>query len=342
MRTCVLFGGTGFIGSALARFFINEKLFDLIVLADLVPISDLRQPYRKNLLNHPNIMFTHCDVRTPIGILLPEGVEVTLVMNLAAIHREPGHQAEEYFSTNLKGAEHVCDYARNVNCAHVIFLSSIATYGSDHLEKTEASLTMPLTPYGISKLLAEKKHEIWQAEEPAKRVLTVIRPGVVFGPGEEGNVTRMVKAISRRYFFFAGNKSIPKAGIYVKELCRAIWWAHAFQIDQGKGVDVFNMSMDPVPVLRDYADAIVAAKGRNFWIPEVPFISLLLVSKALNVIWKFIKRDHPFDPVRVLKLKSATNVKAFKLVISGYKFEFNMREAMTDWRYDCPRDWSEE
>lgn len=49
---------------------------------------------------------------------------------------------------------------------------------------------MPNTPYGISKLVAEKIHEVWQAKDKS-RELTIVRPGIVYGKGEHGNMTRL-------------------------------------------------------------------------------------------------------------------------------------------------------
>ena len=102
----------------------------------------------------------------------------------AAVHREPGHEGHEYYQTNLLGAENVCDWADKVNCQKIIFSSSIAPYGPSEDERNESSLPVPTTAYGGSKLAAEKIHQIWQAKDFDKRQLVIVRPGVVFGPGE--------------------------------------------------------------------------------------------------------------------------------------------------------------
>ena len=36
--------------------------------------------------------------------------------------------------------------------------------------------------------MAEKIHTIWQAKKSNERQLTIVRPGVVFGKGENGNL----------------------------------------------------------------------------------------------------------------------------------------------------------
>jgi nucleoside-diphosphate-sugar epimerase len=51
------------------------------------------------------------DVRQPI-LHLDLPLDVELIVNLAAVHREPGHEPDEYFATNLPGADNVCAWAR--------------------------------------------------------------------------------------------------------------------------------------------------------------------------------------------------------------------------------------
>ena len=134
----------------------------------------------------------------------------------------------------MKGAENVCSWADQVGCNRIIFTSSIAPYGPAEEPKDEQSLTVPVTAYGSSKLAAEKIHIAWQHKDIEDRQLVIVRPGVVFGPGEGGNVSRMIKAVLHRYFFYMGNAQTRKAGIYVKELCHAMIWVLQKQEETGE------------------------------------------------------------------------------------------------------------
>ena len=91
MTACVIFGGAGFIGSHLARHLLATRQFDHVHLADIRPIA--------NAPAHVSASAT--DVRQPIvRTLIAE--PPTWIFNLAAIHREPGHSAQEFFDTNLE------------------------------------------------------------------------------------------------------------------------------------------------------------------------------------------------------------------------------------------------
>jgi GlcNAc-P-P-Und epimerase len=215
-KSCVIFGGTGFIGGHFAEYLINNKLVDEVYLVDIRPIRPFFS-FDKN-----RVHYVELDVRKPIDpLVLPSDVD--LVANFAAVHREPGHEDWEYYETNLYGAENVCSWAEAVGCKHIIFTSSIAPYGTSEVTKDESSLPVPVSAYGGSKLAAEKIHLCWQNGDSVNRHLVIVRPGVVFGPGEGGNVSRLVKAVLHRYFFYMGNKDTRKAGVYVKELCNALW-----------------------------------------------------------------------------------------------------------------------
>src|SRR5688500_2269040 len=89
---CVLFGGSGFIGTHLAAFLARHR-------CEQVYLADIRPPTSDTFKEFHNVQYMHVDVRKPIDTLcLPKHAD--LVVNLAATHREPGHEPHEYFETN--------------------------------------------------------------------------------------------------------------------------------------------------------------------------------------------------------------------------------------------------
>ena len=202
----VIFGGCGFIGSHMLRL-LREKYPDAKV-------------YVADLLADGTELSQKVDVREPIEMQGKFGKN-TLVFNFAAIHRTPGHPDHAYFETNIRGAENVCNFARKHGIENIVFTSSIAPYGAAEELKTEDTLPTPNTPYGISKLVAEKIHREWAAENPNHR-LSIVRPGIVFGTGENGNMTRLYKGLKSHKFAYAGRRDTIKACIYVKDLVRVM------------------------------------------------------------------------------------------------------------------------
>lgn len=338
MACAVVFGGTGFIGSFFADFLIAQGVVDKVYLVDLESPADKASAYRRLLIGgRKDIHYLPGDVRKPIS--LPITDTVALIANFAAVHREPGHEDFEYYETNLLGAENVCAWAELVKCNRLIFTSSISPYGLGEIEKDERTLPVPATAYGGSKLAAEKIHQAWQARDYKERRLVIARPGVVFGPGEGGNVSRLVKAVLHRYFFYMGNRNTRKAGVYVKELCNAMWWVLQEQEKNGERVSLFNMSMSPGPSIKDYVDVVCRVAGIKRMVPAVPYSLLLIVAYVIDVIAKPLGISHPFSPVRIRKLVRSNNIRPGYLLERGYTYLFTLEDAFLDWRNSCPEEW---
>ena len=338
MKNAVIFGGTGFIGIFFAKYLLEKGTFAKVYLFDREPIDQKVSTFRKKLVDSDSrLEMIEGDVRQPISWMPSNSVD--LIANFAAVHREPGHDDFEYYETNLLGAENVCSWAEMVGCESMIFTSSISPYGPSELEKSERSLPVPATAYGGSKLAAEKIHQIWQSSDDAHRRLVIVRPGVVFGPGEGGNVSRLIKAVLHRYFFYMGNRETRKAGVYVKELCNAMWWVLQQQEAKGEHVSLFNMSMSPGPSIEEYVNTVCKVAGVKRTTPGVPYRLLLTAAFVIDSIAKPLGINHPFSPVRIRKLVRSNNILPAYLVENGYPYIYTLESAFADWKQSCPEEW---
>lgn len=338
MTSAVIFGGTGFIATFFAKHLLETGSVEKLYLFDFEPMARKASSFRTKLVTSDSrIEVIEGDVRHAITWVPTE--PVTLIANFAAVHREPGHEDFEYYQTNLLGAENVCTWAETVGCERIIFTSSISPYGPSEEVRDERSLPVPATAYGGSKLAAEKIHQIWRARDDVKRRLVIVRPGVVFGPGEGGNVSRLIKAVLHRYFFYMGNRDTRKAGVYVKELCSAMWWVLQQQDAKGEHVSLFNMSMSPGPSIEEYVNAVCKVAGVERTVPGVPYRLLLTASYMIDAIAKPLGISHPFSPVRIRKLVRSNNILPTYLVENGYPYLYTLESALADWKQSCPEEW---
>ncbi len=339
MKTAVVFGGSGFIGVFFAKQLLQNEGFDKIYLYDVEQVADKPFPYRTCLVKEePRIVEVQGDVRQSITWRPDESV--ALIANFAAVHREPGHEDFEYYETNLLGAENVCAWAEQVNCNEIIFTSSISPYGPSEQQKDEQSLPVPVTAYGGSKLVAEKIHQAWLAADKEQRHLVIVRPGVVFGPGEGGNVSRLIKAVLKRYFFYMGNRDTRKAGTYVKELCAAMCWVLEQQKVQGAHFSLFNMSMNPGPSIQEYVEAVCKVADVKRRVLGIPYPLMLTAAYSIELIARPLGIKHPFSPVRIKKLVRSNNIHPGFLVEHHYPYSYTLESAFVDWKKDCPEEWS--
>jgi GlcNAc-P-P-Und epimerase len=322
----IIFGGSGFIGKHLSEQILLREGHKCGIT-----IADIESP-----LDVTNVRFRSCDVRYPIEMDFENSnIQETIIFNLAAVHRTPGHEDLEYFETNIRGAENVCDFARQKRISTIVFTSSIAPYGASEDEKYEDQLPMPNTPYGISKMIAEEIHKRWQAEDPLNRKLIIARPGVVFGSGEKGNFTRLYKAIRTGIFFFPGRKETLKASIYVKDLTRIFI---EMTSSLGPGAHLYNCCYPAPHSIEEICDGmseIINARRVRLVIPSWILTSvatiLYLTSSGLGL------RKLGIHPDRVKKLRVSTNISGQKLQQSGFIIQYSLVEALDDWYKDNNR-----
>lgn len=338
----IIFGGTGFIGNHLANLLHETHPQDKIWNLDIVDpakldamtnekerreyttIKDWKSPVVDGETRKST--FVYCDVRKPIENLPFTPTAEDIVFNLAAVHRTPGHPDHAYFETNIRGAENVCAFAEKYGIKNVVFTSSIAPYGAAEELKTEDTLPTPNTPYGISKLVAEKIHQTWQAGGEGRK-LTIVRPGVVFGKGENGNFTRLYWGIKKHTFAYPGRKDTIKACIYVKELVRFIMW----NVEERKTAsDIFNCTFEPAYSIEHIVHVIKNVTGLHQGVPYIP--NSLIMPAAVGA--KMMGSPMGICPARVKKLQISTNICGKKLAECGYKFKWTFEEAVEDWFED--------
>jgi nucleoside-diphosphate-sugar epimerase len=309
-------GGSGFIGTHLTDLLKKNCPKCNIYNLDIVENNQ-----------NGKVTCVYCDVRKPIAI---EGISITeddIIFNFAAVHRTPGHPDPAYFETNILGAENVTAFAEKYNIKKIVFTSSIAPYGAAEDLKEETTIPMPNTPYGISKLVAEKIHMIWQAKNSLERQLTIVRPGVVFGKGENGNFTRLYWGIRERKFMYPGRKDTIKACIYVKELVRFM----LYRLEHHEqGVELYNCTFEPAYTIEQIVETMKKVTGMKHTVPLIPAWILMPAAAVAGCLGA----PMGICPARVKKLMVSTNICGKKLANSGYKFHYTFEEAIADWFKD--------
>jgi nucleoside-diphosphate-sugar epimerase len=320
MSSIVLFGGSGFVGRHLQKMIFEQKLFATIYVADI------RAPREKN----DRCVYIPCDVRKPIDKFLFAETP-SCIVNLAAVHTSPGHPANEYFETNILGAQNICAYADNAGISTLVFTSSISVYGPGEDEKTEESIQMPAIPYGSSKAIAEYIHREWYNKDRNARSLSIVRPGVIFGPGEGGNFTRIANALEKGFFPLPGRTDTIKACLYVKDICRFI-----LSKVQGKtGYCLYNFCLPQKITIGEVVEAFKKVLGYRAMTPVIPLSFITAGVGILGMLNIPIVRKMGMVPERIVKLVRSTNISSKKLIESGFSFQFNLEEALRDWSKDC-------
>ena len=248
------------------------------------------------------------------------------------MHREPGHEPAEYYLTNLLGAESICDFASRVACRRIVFTSSISVYGPTNGATDEDSPLHPVTPYGGSKLGAEKIHRQWRRASGERR-LTVIRPGVIYGPNDPGNILRMIHAIRDGYFVLPGPADLVKSYGYVFGLTDAIQASLSWDEPEV----TFNYVDHPSEPLRDVIATVKRHFGYRKPTPRVPLRPLVAAAHMVNLA---TFGNSPVHPVRVKKVATSTWIVPRTLIDRDWKFGYDFARSLVDWQQRTPQDFT--
>ena len=155
------------------------------------------------------------------------------------------------------------------NLKKIIFLSTVDVYNNFDCPISEATLTVPTTLYGMSKLYCERMMSLHAAERGI--AIQVLRIGHVYGPGEEQYVKVIPKAIER--IIAGGDVELWGEGeelrsfIYISDVVTAILKAVELQEEPG----VINVVGGNVISIRDLLEKLIAIGGRQTKIVQQEF-----------------------------------------------------------------------
>lgn len=327
-RNWGLFGGAGFIGQHLALSILQRHPQDRVYVLDLVtPSQSAWKAALRPWLGTEQLVVMRCDVRDAAG-LEAIGATFDVIVNLAAIHREPGHKAAEYFETNVPGARNLSALAEATGCPEIIFTSSISVYGIHDRAVDEGEPVQPKTPYGQSKREAEQIHIDWAKRTGGR--LAIVRPGVVFGHGEDGNVTRLIGEMLRRDRVIRLVPDQAKDGIYIEELIEVLHWLREREMPPD-GYQLVNAVSHQRLSFNAFGQALNAITPFETRPMNVPAGLIRLASALSRPLAPLVPSGSRFHPERLAKLYRPNDIRPTALKNMGYPFAWPLERALADW-----------
>jgi GlcNAc-P-P-Und epimerase len=309
-ETCVgVIGGSGFIGSWLVEALRREGYEVRII--DIEPAERFPK------------LTVHADVRDRKALLEAcRGCDV--LYNLAAEHRDDVRPRERYHQVNVQGAENTCVVAAELGIDRIIFTSTVAVYGIPEGEVDERAPLNPFNDYGRTKLVAEEVFRSW-AEQSPQRSLAIIRPTVVFGPGNRGNVYVLLQQIVSGRSVIIGNGHNRKSMAYVGNV--ADFLMHALRF--GPGVHVYNYVDKPDIDIKGLLTLVNQTLGTSGTL-RIPYAAGLAAGMACDLAARLTGRQFPISAVRVRKYAASTQFAAERALGTGFKPPYALRDALVD------------
>jgi GlcNAc-P-P-Und epimerase len=286
-KNVAIIGGAGFLGTRLAGYFKNKdldfRIFDI----------------NTSGATTPPIIKADVEVQQSLEVIGGSSI----IINLAAVHRDDIRPLSRYDDVNIQGAVNVCVAARKHDINNVIFTSSVAIYGFAPADTAEAGEPNYFNDYGRTKYLAEQVYKEWQAEDPDNRTLVIVRPTVIFGEGNRGNVYNLLKQIATGRFVMFGNGKNRKSMAYVENVVEFLAYSMSFK----PGLHIYNYIDKPdfdMNIL--VSESRKALFGKNNVGLRLPALLGMVIGYFADFFAKITGITLPISSIRVKKFMGTT------------------------------------
>ena len=242
-------------------------------------------------------LVTLSDVRS-VEQLRESILDGSLIVNLAAEHRDDVRPLSLYDDVNVGGAKNICAVAREKGVHTIIFTSSVAVYGFAPIGTDESGKIAPFNDYGRTKYQAEQVFKAWQDEVPDERTLVIIRPTVVFGERNRGNVYNLLRQIASGKFVMVGHGENRKSMAYVENVAAFIEYSMSFK----PGVHIYNYIDKPDFTMNSLVANVNRILGRSEKIGfRLPFTVGHLIGKGFDLVAATTGKRFAISSIRVKK-----------------------------------------
>ena len=287
-----IIGGAGFIGTSLCKFLFEDGIdFEIIDLkkSNSFPkfskIGDVR------------------NIRSLSGLITGD-----VVINLAAVHRDDIIDKGEYYKTNVLGAKNVVRICTEKQIKKIIFTSSVAVYGFAKPGTDESGEINPFNEYGKTKYAAEQIFREWNKNPDTS--LIIVRPTVVFGEGNRGNMYNLLNQISSKYFVMIGKGKNIKSIAYVKNIA----WFLLVCVRTQTNYSLFNYIDNPNLEMNELIKFIRKKFNKSGKIIlRIPISLGLLIGKMFDLLAKVSGKKFAISEIRVKSFPRQVNMFPLKI-----------------------------
>ena len=275
----------GFVGSNLVEYFKTEhKLYGL----------DILQPEKEGI------------VKTYSWDQLDQIQNIDAVVHLAGKAHDTKNKsaAQVYFDINTGLTEKIYDWFLHSDAKSFVFFSSVKaaadTVPGDIL--TEEVIPQPKGPYGESKIKAEERVLVHLAEAPHKQII-ILRPCMIHGPGNKGNLNLLYKVVSKGIPWPLGAFENLRSFTSIENLCFAVEGLISKPVASG----IYHIGDDEPVSTNRLIELIAESVGKSASIWNIPKGLMQGIAKTGDLL------HLPLDSQRLHKLTENYVVSNHKL-----------------------------
>ncbi|WP_300896908.1 NAD-dependent epimerase/dehydratase family protein [uncultured Alistipes sp.] len=306
-----LIGGSGFVGTRL-----------LALLGEQPEKYTLRNIDKRQSHFFPHVTQL-ADVRDAEA-LREKIAGSDVVVLLAAEHRDDVSPVSLYYDVNVGGMKNVLEAMLATGVRRLVFTSSVAVYGLNKENPDETHPADPFNHYGKSKWQAEEVLQQWHAEHPDFNI-GILRPTVIFGERNRGNVFNLLRQISSGRFLMIGGGRNRKSMAYVGNIVSFI----RFLIDEKtEGYNVYNYVDKPDFTMNELVFHVSEVLGKHIPTTHFPYWLGMLGGKCFDLLAAITRKKLTISSVRVKKFCATTQFDARKAHASGFSAPYTLGQGL--------------
>lgn len=253
---------------------------------------------------------------------------IDTVFHLAGIAHDIAEnlfEEAQYQRVNVEGTRKMLEAASQAGVRRFIFFSSVKAVGDCDLQLMDESVQVPAdTPYGLSKYAAEQL--VLQGGYVPHPV--VIRPCMVYGNTEKGNLPRMIKAIQRGVFPPLPETHNRRSMVHVEDVVQAAILAAEKPQAAGR---IYIVTDENHYSTRQIINWIRVALDKPPLTWEIPLSVLNILAKTGDAIGQLIGRRFPFDSAALLKLTGSACYSSAKIRRElGFRPQHSLQTSLPD------------
>lgn len=303
-----IIGASGFVGTRLLQLLGKDACHNID---------------KNNSVFFPEITTLQNVCEPGIVNALPEKTKIVIL--LAAEHRDDVSPISLYYDVNVQGTKNVLHAMDIKGVRNIIFTSSVAVYGLNKDNPNELHPVDPFNHYGKSKWQAEEVLRSWFELDPENRSLSIIRPTVIFGERNRGNVYNLLKQIASGRFLMIGKGENKKSMAYVGNVAAFI--KHCIDT-QKPGYRVYNYVDKPDFNMNELVKQVEISLNKKLPSIRIPYHLGLAGGLFFDFLAKLTNRPMAISQVRVKKFCATTQFDATSAHSSGFIPPFNLAEGL--------------
>lgn len=248
-----------------------------------------------------------------------------IVILLAAQHRDDVSPVSLYYDTNVSGMKVTLEAMEKNGVKRLVFFSSVAVYGLNKPNPNEEYPADPFNHYGKSKWQAEEVLQAWYKKHPDWNI-NIIRPSVIFGERNRGNVYNLLRQISGGKFLRVGKGDNKKSMAYVGNIVAFV----KYMIDSvNEGYNVYNYVDKPDFSMNELVSLIEKVLNKKIPATHFPYWLGMLGGYCFDFFAKVTGKKLSISSVRVKKFCATTEFDATKVHTCGFKAPYSLGEGLS-------------